>query len=275
MELAESTADDFCADLDKVDPEQILHEQEITLSFGRYGEYFDGMLHHDAGRFHVYCNEERCGARTDGRTRFTLSHELGHFTIPEHHAALRSGVAPHHPSFCNKSNAAYYVEEEADFFASRLLMPQSRFNDAVRRSGWEGLANLRKAANVMGTSLQSTARRFMDSDEHPCAFVVWREGREPWSGVSMAFRRRGLTYLKPSAAGAVLGSATATALADDVKAVPDIRGAASVASMWFSGIPLGDRRSIGLREEAFKTAYGTITWLSAPVAELETLPLII
>lgn len=270
--LGESIADDFCSGLDQVDPELILREHGVTLSFDHYGEYFDGMLHHEAGRFHVYCNEARCGPRHEGRARFTLAHELGHFCIPEHYAALRNGVAPHHPSFCNKSNAQPYVEVEADFFASRLLMPEGLFTTTVRRCGWD-MAGLRRTANTLGTSLQSTARRFIDSVDFPCAFVVWRDGKDPWFGISTALRLYGFSYLTPHTGAAINGSATAVALAEEVQSIPDIRQAMSVASIWFRGISSGDRRNIPLHEEAIKTAYGTITWLTAPVPLLNGLPL--
>lgn len=270
--LGESIAEDFCAGLDQVDPALILREHGVTLSFDHYGEYFDGMLHHEAGRFHVYCNEARCGPRHEGRARFTLAHELGHFFIPEHYAALCNGVAPHHPSFCNKSNAQPYVEVEADFFASRLLMPESLFAATVRRFGWD-MAGLRKTANTLGTSLQSTARRFIDSVDFPCAFVVWREGKEPWFGISTAFRLYGFSYFTPHAGAAINGSATAIALAEDVQPFSDIRQSMSVASIWFRGVSPGDRRDVPLHEEALKTAYGTITWITPPLGALTAVPL--
>lgn len=268
-ELAETTADDFCGHLDRVDPEFILREHDVTISYDRYGPYFDGMLHYENGTFHVYCNEERCGSRDEGRARFTLGHELGHFLIPEHNAALRNGVAPHHPSFCSKAQAKFYVEMEADFFASRVLMPATRFDAATKRHG-HGLDAMRKAANDLGTSLQSTALRFQDSNTHPCAFVFWRDGKEPWFGVSAALRRYGFIFVKKRSA-LVDGSATAIALGDATDSPPAIRESTSLMSLWFSGVFDGSDRDFAIREEAIKTKYGTITWLSTKPESLAKL----
>ncbi|MDP3072855.1 MAG: ImmA/IrrE family metallo-endopeptidase [Opitutaceae bacterium] len=272
IDLAESTADDYCGGQPQVDPAGILDENDVTISYDDYGPFFDGMLHHEAGTFHVYCNEHRCGSRQEGRARFTLAHELAHFLIPEHNAALRSGVAPHHPSFCNKANAKLYVEVEADFFASRVLMPEVRFQEVSHRCG-SGLGAMRRTANELGTSLQSTARRFVDSPTHPCAFVVWRDGKEPWFGVSAALRKYGFIFVKRRSSLAE-GSATAVALGEPVRSVPEIRESVSLMSLWFSGVFDGSDRDVAVREEAMKTAYGTITWLSvnpASLARLKTL----
>lgn len=263
-DLAESTADDYCAELLQVDPAMILEENDVSISYGQYGPHFDGMLHHEEGTFHVYCNEERCGPRHDGRARFTLAHELAHFLIPEHNAALRNGVAPSHPSFCSKPNAKLYVEVEADFFASRVLMPEVRFAELANQAG-TGLSGMCKVARELGTSLQSTALRFQDSLTHPCAFVVWRDGKEPWFGVSAALRMLGYIFVKRNAP-LLDESATAMALASPVPSNQEIRTSTSVMSQWFSGVFAGNRTDVPIREEAMKTNYATLTWLSLDAA---------
>lgn len=259
-DLAESTAEDYCAELPQVNPALILDENDVTISYGNYGPHFDGMLHHEQGTFHVYCNEERCGPRQEGRARFTLAHELAHYLIPEHHAALCSGVAPSHPSFCNKPNARLYVETEADFFASRVLMPEIRFGELSAKAG-SGLGAMCKVARELGTSLQSTALRFQDSLSHPCAFVVWRDGKEPWFGVSAALRMLGFVFVKRNTP-LLAGSATAGALAPGVPVTQEIRESTSLMSQWFSGVAPGRRSDVPIKEEAMKTAFATLTWLS-------------
>ncbi len=264
--LAETTAEDYCADLPRIEPELILEENDVTLSYADYGPHFDGMLHHEDGAFHVYCNLARCGAPGEGRARFTLAHELGHYLIPEHHAALRHGLAPSHPSFCNRPDAKFYVEKEADFFASRLLMPEARFANAARRAG-HGLAAMRSTAQALGTSLQSTARRFEDSLTHPCAFVLWREDREPWFVVSAALRRHGFVFVK-TRAERIRGSATEAAHNALLPATGDIHESTSVMSCWFSGVFEGSAQDLPIREEALRTAFGIITWLSVEPSAL-------
>ena len=111
-ELAEAVAEEH-APSGHTEPEKILASNKITLSFGNYGDAFDGMLEHLNGRFHVYANLNRLRTRDSGRARFTLAHELGHYYIDDHRRALQSGSTPRHASqtdFQSKNP----VEVEAD-----------------------------------------------------------------------------------------------------------------------------------------------------------------
>src|SRR5438132_11081080 len=138
-ELAEAVAQEYCPE-GKIEPERIAQAKEITLSFGSYGDAFDGMLEHLAGSFHIYCNLERVSQRKSPRARFTLGHELGHFYIDEHRNALAAGRSQPHPSQC-EYKSRNLVEQEADFFAGRLLMPEAPFRREAERAG-RGLAGI-------------------------------------------------------------------------------------------------------------------------------------
>lgn len=65
-ELAEEVADEYgssgCIDLHTV-----LKANNITWSFGHYDDAFDGMLEHEEGMFHVYCNLNRVGTENSAR----------------------------------------------------------------------------------------------------------------------------------------------------------------------------------------------------------------
>lgn len=47
-----------------------------------------------------------------------------------------------------------------------------------------------------------------------------------------------------------------------------IRKSNSVMSQWFSGVFEGGEMDLPVGEEAMKTPYGTLTWLSVPPAAL-------
>src|SRR3712207_1573152 len=113
-ELAEEVADTHCPG-SRVDPVKIIEANGITFSFGRYANAFDGLLEYQDGRFHIYSNLDRVEDRDGTRARFTLGHELGHFYINEHRNALKKGLAPSHPSFCEYTST-HLVEREADHF---------------------------------------------------------------------------------------------------------------------------------------------------------------
>lgn len=66
-----------------VDPFAIIREEKILLAPGAYDEGFGARIeyfppHKQFGIFY------RQSGRTSGRIRFSLSHELGHFYLPEH-----------------------------------------------------------------------------------------------------------------------------------------------------------------------------------------------
>src|SRR4051812_26007250 len=80
-DLAEAVSTDYFPKVPKVEPEVILKEKRITISYGHYADAFDGLLEHLDGRFHVFCNLDRVEAPRAPRARFTLAHELGHYFI--------------------------------------------------------------------------------------------------------------------------------------------------------------------------------------------------
>ena len=127
-ELAEGIAEELFPNR-AVEPETIIRRKRITLSRGAYGDAFDGMLEHRSGRFHIYCNVAR--AKNSARVRFTLSHELGHYFIDDHRLALEAGLPPH-PSL-SEYQSDNPAEQEADHFASNLLMPRARFVRAAKQ----------------------------------------------------------------------------------------------------------------------------------------------
>src|SRR5687768_12192057 len=98
-ELAEAIAEEYFPAA-RVDPLAIVKTKGISISFGHYGDSFDGLLEHLHGRFHIYANLNCIDYTDSPRARFTLGHELGHYFIDEHRNALASGLAPSHPSIC-------------------------------------------------------------------------------------------------------------------------------------------------------------------------------
>ena len=69
-DLGEFLADDYFPN-GFVQPEVIARRNDITVSFNHYGNDFDGMLEHKAGRFHIYVNV-RPNSTTVSYTHLTL-----------------------------------------------------------------------------------------------------------------------------------------------------------------------------------------------------------
>ncbi len=274
-ELAEAVAAEHCPS-GPVEPGRIARARRITTSFGPYGEAFDGMLEHRAGRFHIFCNLQRLGRQNSPRARFTLAHELGHYYIDQHRNALAAGWAPAHRSSCD-FESPNPVEQEADHFAANLLMPRSRFL-AKARAAPPGLAGIIRLAEVFGASLTSTAIQYAACDVLPCAVVKWSHGRYAWKWLSSAafLARYRRTVEAPQ--HLVEGSPTARALAGEAppaaaRAVSSTGGppeggffeAGTTAAAWFAGVRPGEFRDAILIEQAIPLGrFGVLTVLYPP-----------
>jgi len=257
-ELAEEVADSHCSGL-RVEPVKIIKANDITLSFGRYANAFDGLLEYQHGRFHIYSNLDRVEVPSAPRARFTLGHELGHYYINEHRNALKQGLALSHPSFCDYTSDLL-VEREADHFASYLLMPRTRFLEVAMRSP-RGLAGILCLADTFCTSVTSTAIRYAKDEVEPCAVLKWENGRFAWMWLSAEMQkdcfRRPIVYTQrlPS------GSPTARALAGEATAARFFSAGIRTGS-WFPRVGANEGGNVPLVEQAISLGrFGVLTFL--------------
>lgn len=261
--IADGVRDEFSAakegKSDKVDPESIARASGLTISFGRYGLAFDGMLEHRSGHFHIYCNIDRVEQRASSRARFTLAHELGHYYIDEHRNALASGGVPPHLSLC-EFESKLDVEREADIFACDLLMPMPLFRERAEKEA-KGLAGILNLAHRFGTSITSTAIRYVRSGVAPCAVIKWNNDGRAWQSLSAETYRQRFRRTISSVDDLPRGCPTAQALEGGVTGGAIFK-AGSTASFWFQGISSDPRRDIILIEEAMTLGrFGVLTLL--------------
>src|ERR1700687_5426988 len=75
-----------------VDPFAIVRQEGIELAPGEYGPKFDARIKFIPSEkaFMLFYRESKYGP-TEGRVRFSIGHELGHFYLPHHRAYLLSG----------------------------------------------------------------------------------------------------------------------------------------------------------------------------------------
>lgn len=259
-ELAEAVAEEHCP-AQKVMPEQIAVAKRITVSFGSYANAFDGLLEHKGGRFHIYCNLDRVANRASARARFTLAHELGHFYIDEHRNALKAGRVPSHGSFC-EYESKNPAEQEADHFASNLLMPSERFLRQAKSSPI-GLATIMSLANRFGTSITSTAVRYADLSIKPSVVVKWTaKGQFSWKWLSYETREAGFRKTVESMFAVLEGSATAKALTGAPEPVSGFFQTGTTAAAWFPHVKKGTYQNVILIEQAIRLGrFGVLTFL--------------
>lgn len=258
-DLAEVVAEEHSSS-DRTEPEAIIATNHITLSFGDYGEAFDGMLEHLAGRFHIYANLTRIRTRDSGRARFTLAHELGHFYIDEHRRELQSGRTPSHPSFTD-FQSKNPVEQEADHFASHLLMPTSRFKKAAKSLGI-GLSAVLTLKERFGTSITSTAIRFTKLDLGPCTLVKWNPDGFAWKWFSPSMYAAGYRATIKTLDAVLPDSATGRALAGESAGPKQYFESGTSGSAWFPGIfPGSARDQIFVEQSVSLGEFGVLTML--------------
>lgn len=258
-DLAESIADEHFPTA-KIEPVTLAERKQIPVAFGRYGEAFDGALEFREQRFRIFVNLDRVESKKSSRSRFTIAHELGHFFIDEHRNELQSGRAPGHGSRCEYENDVG-VEQEADHFASCLLMPEKRFSSAARKAGrgWRGISSL---SSSFGTSWTSTAIRFASLNICPCVVIKWNADGFGWKWLSDGFFNASLRKTIESTESVTVGGATQRALSGESPGEAGFFENGTVVSAWFPFISSGTSRDTILIEEAVPMGrFGVLTIL--------------
>lgn len=261
-ELAEAVLDEHHPGAGPVDPQSIIRAKGLRLVFGHYCEAFDGLLRHRRGKFTVFCNLARVETKRSPRARFVLSHELGHFFISNHRNALRSGLAPHHPSFC-EYESKLFVEQQADCFASNLLLPRARFFTEARRKGAAGgMKTILDLACQFGTSVTATAIRYASLGVSPCIVIKWNHDRYGWKWLSEDAFAAGYRKTIEDKASVIEGSATANAFAGGKLPIEGFFKQATTAAYWFPFVDHGSTRDVILHEHAMPLGrFGVLTFL--------------
>jgi predicted transcriptional regulator len=91
-----------------------------------------------------------------GFQKFSIAHEIGHYCIEGHvDALLENGTHYSHAGFVSGDP----FEQEADYFAAALLMPEGPFRRALDRHE-TGLASIEALRKECETSLTATAIRY-------------------------------------------------------------------------------------------------------------------
>ena len=180
-----------------VNPYAIAKEEGIELAPGRYGEKFDARMEYvrSVDTFILYYRSAEHG-RTEGRVRFSLAHELGHFYLPGHRAYLLGGGSHNSVADFRSRDPR---EQEADEFAAALLMPWNLFAAEMkaRRLTICTLADLSRLADaVFQTSLTSTVRRYCQFDWEACSMVVSEGGTVVRARHSDSMRALGLGFIE-------------------------------------------------------------------------------
>lgn len=167
--------------------ELIVESEELDLHYDSYGvNEFDGMTLYLDGYFSIHINTDNKNFTSNGRGRFTLAHELGHYILDSHRMGLQLGLLQSHPSFFNDKNINNVIEREADYFASCLLMPKEKFGREIFRRRFDA-ALIQELAKKFNVSISACALRFTEIGNHPIMVVYSENGIVRWSKCSTDF----------------------------------------------------------------------------------------
>lgn len=204
-------------------------EEVILECTKRYDDPIDKVVGASLGRFEgmlapsrkkpcwriVYNND----TKYRGRERFTLAHELGHYVLHRHPlkasdfmGGFDEAAAEERSFSCNPlernlwRKAEENIEEEADTFASYLLMPIDDYREQVADHPMS-IELLRHITKRYGVSLTAAIRKWLEFTDKRAALVVSRDGFALWGRASKpayksgVFVRQGMAVPELSVAG--------------------------------------------------------------------------
>lgn len=190
MSLARMKARQILTELNIDRPELLTHLKELCCERGAFVRecHLDGAearltVNGDRGIITVKPNDNYAS-----RTRFSIAHELGHFEL---HRA-RTGSVSCDQGALNDWRVKRWsenLEEEANEFASELLMPES-FIKAEIDSAKPTIAFLERLAERYQTSLFATTRRYLDLTREACAAVFFKEKKVLYAWRSSCFHEQ-------------------------------------------------------------------------------------
>jgi hypothetical protein len=179
-----------------VDPFQIIEREPLIVPFGAdFGSAFDGRLEYQAPRFLLFYNAKYDQWSHEGehhpKVIFITAHELAHFFTDEHRDYLRRGGGPHR-SFAEFVSDSI-VEQQADSFASGLLMPTHLLRPTVNEEPNVTMDLIKDVRAKYRVPLVSMLIRWTQLSDFPSATICLLPGGTiAWGFVSEGFGRGGM-----------------------------------------------------------------------------------
>jgi hypothetical protein len=221
------------------------------------------MLVYRSGIWLILCNLDNGNSPGASRERFTISHELGHYHIPEHRRVLLAGGKSHGSQAGAFDEDGRPEELEADTFAANFLMSPARFVPHLRSLKQKPLESILAARKEFDTSLESTAIQTMRHDPRMVAIAKWDQNGLGWHRISNKFfRETGYRrFLLRNKEDLPEDCATSAALSDsDSLFDSPIRNSVTTAAFCFGHVAAGGNRDIVLKEQAVRNGrFGVLT----------------
>lgn len=170
----------------------LVPEAPITKVVARRLEGFEGALidGRDQGKGWGIVYDE--AIRSEGRRRFTIAHEFGHFVV-------HRDEGPRGGFHCDQKDLATWdhdrspQEAEANRFAAGILMPLDDFRARVPARAPVGMDDLGELArDRYGVSFTACTLRWLEYTERRAMLIVSRDGFILWAKPSRPAYRSGI-----------------------------------------------------------------------------------
>ena len=168
-------------------PLEIADKINVKVVAESYGNHFNGFICYNGSEFHIILNLDQIRDINYASSRYTFSHELGHYFIGAHRKRLKQGESFAFLGKNIKHPEKKTIENEAQHFAAALLMPRTQFINyfnELTTEGFEAIIDLKSYFNV---SVTSAAIRFVNLNLTPCITILWKEEGIINKGVSEKF----------------------------------------------------------------------------------------
>ncbi len=119
--------------------------------------------------------------RQESRKRFTIAHEIGHYVNPTHRSSspdgFRCSSTDMKISSFKPGDRHAKMEMEANQFAIKLLLPESRVRAFLRNRPGIDLEHILAISDSFEVSREATARRYIERLDEPVAVVFSQNGK--------------------------------------------------------------------------------------------------
>lgn len=141
------------------------------------------------------------GKMNEGRKRYTIGHEIGHYVNPMHRTSSVEGFKCTHNDMRTDRVAPgdrhAKMEAEANQFAAELLMPAAWVRHWLGAKAGLDLQHILDMAQLFGVSKEAAARRYVSFASEPAALVFSHEGNVRYINKSEDFPRLSLWNGQP------------------------------------------------------------------------------
>ena len=170
----------------------VFPDDPITLIQGDNLGHFDGALYKAPPGKKGWGIIYNTGITSVGRINFTLAHEFGHYLL--HRLAHPDGLECGSQDMVRWDSEYRQIEQQANEFASTLLMPLDDFRKQIGEKAKPTLDELGMCADRYKVSLIAAALRWLQYTRRRAILVVSRDGYILWARSSAAALKTGAYF---------------------------------------------------------------------------------